>query len=119
MHAFVARSPQTSQSCSAAAEGGGGGGSAVVAADEELGADADTPAGEGGTDTAGDVAEVGEPVAALDGADADADASGEGGGGEGVSFGNAGDVADVDGTAVTALDGFPPFFFVMVGVWVS
>ena len=55
------------------------------------GADAETGVGEGGVGegghTAEDVAEVDGTVAALDGADADA----------------------------AALDGFPPFFFVMVG----
>ena len=56
--------------------------------------------GEGG-DTAEDDAEVDGTVAAPD--DADADAAGEG-----VV------TAEVGGT-VAALDGFPPFFFVMVG----
>ena len=88
MHAFVARSPQTSQSRSAAAgpEGGEGsadeeepGGAAAAEADADAGAGADA-AGEGG------VAEEGED--------------------------NAGDVAEVGGS-VAALDGLPPFFFVM------
>ena len=58
------------------------------------------------------VMEGGSADAAAKEAGADADASGEGGGGEGV--GTVEDVADVDGTDA-ALDGFPPFFFVMVG----
>ena len=77
------------------------GGSAADAADEEAGADADAAGEEGVGD--------GVDTAAEDVAEVDADAAGEGGGvGEGVL-----DTADED-----ALDGFPPFFFVMVGcVW--
>ena len=92
MHAFVARLPQTAQSCSAAAaRGRGSAGSADAAAEEEV-ADSDAEAD----------------------ADADADASGEGGGVGEEGTVNDGDVEEVDGP-VAALDGFPPFFFVMVG----
>ena len=87
MHAFVARLPQTSQSCSAAAEGGGGSAGSADAAEEEAGADTDA-SGEGGG----------------------ADASGEGG--VGVKGTDNDGIVEVDGL-VAALDGFSPFFFVM------
>ena len=45
MHAFVARLPQTSQSCSAAAEGGEGSAGSADTADEEAGADTDAAEG--------------------------------------------------------------------------
>ena len=111
MHAFVARLPQTSQSCSAAAEGGGG---SADAADEKAGADAEADpddaaregvVGEGG-DTAQGVAEFDGTVTAPDGADADADSPREGGVGE------EGTGDDVDGP-VAALGGFPPFCFII------
>ena len=84
--------PHTSQSGSAFK------GRSTDAAAEEAGADADADAdATAGTDTD---------------ADTDADASGEGGVGEEEGRDNDGDVEEVDGT-VAALDGFPPFFFVM------
>ena len=113
VHAFVACLPQTAQSYTAAAEGGEGS-AEEDAADECVGA---TAAEEDGVPYGGDaddelVLEGGSADAAAKEAGADADASGEGGGGEGV--GTAEDATDVDGT-VAALDGFPPFFFVIVG----
>ena len=67
------------------------------AADEEAGVDADATAGETAADASGE-GEVGE---------------------EGwIDCGAAGNVEEVDGLDA-ALDGFPPFFFVMIGVWVS
>ena len=77
--------PHTSQSGSAFK------GRSADAAGEEAGADADTTAVETG-------------------ADSDADASGEAGVGE-EGTDNDG-IVEVDGL-VAALDGFPPFFFVM------
>ena len=88
VHDFVARLPQTSQSCSAAAERCRGSAESADAADKEAGAGTDA-AGEGGG----------------------TDASGEGGVGE-EGMDNDGDVEEFDGT-VAALGGFPPFFFVM------
>ena len=84
--------PHTSQSGSAFE------GRSTDAADEEAGAEAyaDAADEEAGADT-----DTG----------ADADASGEGGVGE-EGTDNDGNVEEVDGT-VAALDGFPPFFFVM------
>ena len=81
--------PQTSQSCSEAAEDGEGSAGSVDAAEEEAGADTDAAGAAGG----------------------ETDASGEGGVGE-EGIDNDGNVEEVDGT-VAALDGFPPFFFVM------
>ena len=115
MHAFVARLPQTSQSCSAEAAGGAGG---ADSADEKSGAEADAEVG-----MAEDVAEFCGTVAAPDGTDededVDADAAevGVGEGGEGGGD-TAEDVVEFDETilvTVPALDGFPPLFFVMVG----
>ena len=84
--------PHTSQSGSAFK------GRSADAADEEAGADADATSEEVGAD--------------ADAAAADADASaGEGGVGE-EGTDNDRNVEEVDGP-VAALDGFPPFFFVM------
>ena len=108
MHAFAERLPQTSQSCSEAAKRGG----STDAADAEAGGPAADAEGGDADDEmfcAGGSADSDDAAA---GADAGADAAGEGGVGEGVS--TAWGVADIDGT-VAALDGFPPFFFVMVG----
>ena len=89
--------PHTSQSGSAFK------GRSTDADAEEAGADADATAEEAGADT---------DVDADSDADLDtgADASGEGGVGE-EGTDNDG-IVEVDGT-VAALDGFPPFFFVM------
>ena len=84
--------PHTSQSGSAFK------GRSTDAAAEEACADADADAaGEGGVGKGVDTAE---------------DVSEEGGVGEEEGTDNDGNVEEVDGT-VTALDGFPPFFFVM------
>ena len=110
MHAFAERLPQTSQSCSEAAKRGGR--STDDAADAVVGAPAaDVEGGDADDETflAGGSADSADADAD---AGAGADAAGEGGVGEGV--GTAWDVAEVDGT-VAALDGFPPFFFVMIG----
>ena len=98
VHAFVARLPQTSQSCSEAAEDGEGSAGSVDAAEEEAGADADAP---------DEVPPSTPPTNPRE--DATADAVGEVVVGE---VDNDGDVSEVDGP-VAALVCFPPFFFVM------
>ena len=112
MHAFVARLPQTSQSGSAV---GGGRRAAAADKDEEEvrapeAADAegtdDETLLEGGSADSADAEARGE-------AGANADAAGEGGGG-GEEVVVAGCGAWVDET-VAELEGFSPFFFVMVG----
>ena len=106
MHAFVARLPQTSQSCSAAAKRGG---STDDAADAEAGAAAADAEGGDADDEmvlARGRADSTDAEAEAD-VDADVDAAGLGDGG----VGNDRSV-EVDGPAV-ALGCFPPFFFVM------
>ena len=109
--------PQPAQTCSAAAEGGGG--SADADDDEPAGggaaeggaADDELVSGGGGADVAADK-KAGADADEEGEEDVGADVAGEG---EGEEVDNDDGDAEVGEAPAAALDGFPPFFFVMVG----